>query len=396
MRATVQAKDLADAVAWLGKVVRRTSSDAHGSRDLTQVQSAVHLTAEDGRLVLQATDLDVWATAEVEATVDTPGTAILHAKLVTEVAGRLRKAPVTLELEGTALTLTCGAMVLHARTMNVAWPQFPAVPTEIGRVKAEALRDAVARVAPGVGEPEADPPFRSISADTADTLTLAATDRRRLAVARVALEPVLGYTGDAGVLLPATLVAVAQGLPKSGDASLHLDPVSTATQGARRFGLSWPGRSVSAGTVMGVAAPYARTLAIAKPVLTAAVDRAELVDAIRRVVPAAERDKVKAIRMDLTFTPGELELTGASAAGEAREAVEAEYDGPEIPLHLNAQYLLDALEATGGERVHIGLAKTDTDPRKHATLMITNPQDPNYMHVVTLIRQAVALARKAA
>ncbi|KPM55642.1 hypothetical protein ACG83_10140 [Frankia sp. R43] len=388
MRATLAAQDFADAVVWIEKA-RRTG-------DASQVQTAVRLAAEDGRLTLQGTDFDVWATAEIEATVDAPGEAILHAKLIADVAGRLRKAPVTLDLEGTTLTLTCGSMTLHAHNMPLAWPQVMAVPEEIGKVKTEALRDAVARVAPGVGDPKADPPFRSISLDTSDTLTLAATDRRRLAVARVTFEPVLGYTGDAGVLLPAALVDIAQGLPKTGEATLHLDPVSRATQGARRFGLSWPGRVVSAGTVMGVAAPYANTLAIATPVLTAKVDRAELRDAVRRVDPAAKRDEVKAIRMDLIFRPGELELAGASAAGEAREIVAAEYDGPEIPLHLNARYLADALDATGGETVYIGLAKDTTNPRQHATLMITNPQDPNYIHLLTLIRQAVAPARKAA
>lgn len=394
MRASVKAKDLADAVAWLGKV--RHYSDA------SQVQSAFHLTAEDGRLALQATDYDVWASAEVEATVDAPGTAILHAKLVSDVVSRFRKAPVTLDLEGTTLALTCGATVLHAHTMSVAWPRFPAVPEAIGKAKAEALRDAFARVAPGVGEPEADPPFRSISLDTSippsvkGTLTLAATDRRRLGVARVTLEPARGYEGDTGVLLPPSLVSIAQGLPRTGDATLHLDPLNAATQGTRRFGMSWPGRSVSAGTVLGVAAPYTRALAIAKTVVAAQVDRAELADAVRRVAPAAERDKVKAVRMDLEFSPEGLELAGVSTAGEARELVDLDYDGPTVPLHLNATYLLDALEATGGERVHIGLAKVDPDPRKHATLMITNPADPNYIHVVMLIRKTAAPVQRAA
>lgn len=400
MRATVDPKLFADAVAWLNKQRRPTSVKGEQRRlgaGGNAVLAGIHLVAEKERLVLQATDYDTWATATVEAGVHEPGAVTLPAELIGGVAKSLPRQPVSLALDDTTVTLTCGSMTLHAHTVSGAeWPKSAPLPELLGKLAAEDLRTAVARVAPGLGAPEEHPPFRSFGLETADALTLAATDRRRLAITDLSWEPVLGHDAQAGVLLPAHLTTIAQSLPTIGDVALHLDPVRPGALGGQRFGLSWPGRTVVTSTVVGAAPPYARTLGLAKPVISAEVDREELLNALKRVVPAAERDEVNAVLLDLAFTPGALDLAVASAAGRAHEQVEAEYDGPEIPLHLNARYLYAALEATGGERVHIGLATEDTNPRKHVTLLVTTPEDPNYQHVLTLIRRAAAMPQRAA
>jgi DNA polymerase III subunit beta len=91
-----------------------------------------------------------------------------------------------------------------------------------------------------------------------------------------------------------------------------------------------------------------------------------LVDAIRRTKVMAD-EKLKAIR--LAFSAACLELTASSAeAGEAREVVPVEYDGPAIEIGFNPDYLLDFLDKCGAETISISVRDGDTQGmlRPHA------------------------------
>jgi DNA polymerase-3 subunit beta len=83
-----------------------------------------------------------------------------------------------------------------------------------------------------------------------------------------------------------------------------------------------------------------------------------LLEAIRRAAVMSD-EKLKAVR--LSATPGNLELTASSAdAGEAREVIPVEFDGPGVEIGFNPQYLLDFLGVVGSESVILSLKDGDT------------------------------------
>ena len=80
---------------------------------------------------------------------------------------------------------------------------------------------------------------------------------------------------------------------------------------------------------------------------------APLVDAARRVSLVAARTAP----VMLTFSPGEVVLeAGAGGEAQAREALAAEYDGPDLSIAFNPGYLLDGLGALDSDSVHVGFA----------------------------------------
>ena len=63
----------------------------------------------------------------------------------------------------------------------------------------------------------------------------------------------------------------------------------------------------------------------------------------------------------LAFASGTLELTASSAeAGEARELVPVEYEGPGIEIGFNPQYLLDFLNVCGTDSINISIKDSET------------------------------------
>ncbi|MDA8169342.1 MAG: DNA polymerase III subunit beta [Nitrospiraceae bacterium] len=79
------------------------------------------------------------------------------------------------------------------------------------------------------------------------------------------------------------------------------------------------------------------------------LDRDAFIKALRRV-SIMSRERSNAIRVDAAN--GALTLTSSNPdLGEARDEVPTDYSGEELSLGFNARYLIDALNAMGGEKV---------------------------------------------
>jgi len=77
--------------------------------------------------------------------------------------------------------------------------------------------------------------------------------------------------------------------------------------------------------------------------LTATLQKDEIRSAIERVAQFAD-ERSRAIRVQ--FTNGEVRIFSSSVEmGESEETVTSEYQGPELEIGFNAQYLLDFLRA---------------------------------------------------
>jgi DNA polymerase-3 subunit beta len=81
-------------------------------------------------------------------------------------------------------------------------------------------------------------------------------------------------------------------------------------------------------------------------------------ESVRRAAVMAD-EKLRAIR--LTFRPGSAEITASSAdAGEARESLEVDYQGAELSIGFNPQYLLDFMQVCGSESINLLLRDGET------------------------------------
>ena len=83
--------------------------------------------------------------------------------------------------------------------------------------------------------------------------------------------------------------------------------------------------------------------------LIAKLQKDEIRSAIERVAQFAD-ERSRAIRVQ--FTNGEVRIFSSSVeTGESEESVPSEYQGPDLEIGFNAQYLLDFLRAIPQDQV---------------------------------------------
>jgi len=95
---------------------------------------------------------------------------------------------------------------------------------------------------------------------------------------------------------------------------------------------------------------------------TAIFDAEEMKNAIRRVALMAD-ERTRSVR--LTVKPNEIEIGAQSSEeGEAHEKVAAEYNGDEVQIGFNSQYLQDFLNVIGASEAESGETEKETEGEK--------------------------------
>jgi DNA polymerase III subunit beta len=202
-------------------------------------------------------------------------------------------------------------------------------------------------------------------AATADGVRLVATDSYRLAVRD--LPGVSLLTEGRSVLVGAKGLGELQRLlPSEGDVEVFL--------GERDVTFRLDGIQLTARLVEGEFPNYQQLVPSGYPnKLT--VERDALADAVNRVrlVGGQNRDS-SPIRLAMNTAGLELSAT-AQDVGQSYEPVEAKYEGGELTVAFNSQFLLDGLEAAGSPQIAI----ETVDPLKPAVLRGSDSADFLYL-----------------
>ncbi|GMA23722.1 hypothetical protein GCM10025864_14810 [Luteimicrobium album] len=140
MKFRVERDVLAEAVTWTARTLP--------TRPPAPVLAGVLLDADaSGVLGLASFDYEVSARAQVPADVSEPGRALVSGRLLAEISRALPDKPVDVVLEGSKITMTCGASRFTLLTMPVEdYPALPSMPETSGSVSGDDLTHAVAQV----------------------------------------------------------------------------------------------------------------------------------------------------------------------------------------------------------------------------------------------------------
>jgi DNA polymerase-3 subunit beta len=349
MKLRVERDGFSDAVAWAARVLPQKAT--------LPVLAGLRLeVGPDGALALSGFDYEVSAQAQIEATVAEAGSVLVPGRLLADIVRSLPPQPIDVSTDGARVVVQCGASRFTLPTLPLEeYPTLPDMPEVAGTVGSDAFAAAVGAVAVAAGRDDALPVLTGVRVEIdGDQVTLAATDRYRLAVRTLRWAP-LNPAMQATALVPArTLAEAAKSLTSGAEVTLAL---SAGGSGDGLIGLSGAGRSTTSRLLDGEFPKY-RSLLPDASTATATVDSAALTDAVRRVALVASR--TSPIRLSFGADGVSLEAGGVDEA-EAQEALPAEFDGETLTIAFNATYLLD------------GLGSLDSD---EATLSFTGPTKP--------------------
>lgn len=348
MKFRVDRDALAEAVAWAARSLP--------ARPTVPVLAGLLLETGPDGLVLSSFDYEVSGRVEIDAAVESTGRALVSGRLLADITRSLPTAPVVVTTDGSKVVVTCGSARFTLMTLPVDdYPTLPAMPSGSGTVPGAALAAAVAQVAVAAGRDDTLPTLTGVRVEIdGDTLTLAATDRYRLAVRELAWSP--EQTGlSATALVPArTLADTAKALAGAGEVVVAL---AGGESGETLIGFEGGGRRTTTRLIDGEFPKYRSLLPDSSETL-ASVETAPFVEAVKRVALVAERNTP----VRLSFTDGEVVLDASSGdEAAASEAVVAQVTGEDISIAFNPQYLLDGLGAVDSAWVQIAFT-TSTKP----------------------------------
>jgi DNA polymerase-3 subunit beta len=340
MKFRVEHDALADAVAWVARALP--------SRPVVPVLSGLRLDAAEG-LTLSCFDYELSAVTHLPADIVEPGSALVPGRLLAEIIRSLPGQPAEFTSDGDEVTLTCGSAEFALVSLPTAeYPDLPPAPPLAGAVDGGELAAAVAQVLPAASRDDTLPMLTGVCLDIAgDVITLAATDRYRLAVRdlpwapaspgirAIALVPGRTLADAARVMVPGVPVSLSFA-PPAGETA-HGDP--RPVEGMISFDSG--GRRLTGRLIAGEFIRYESRFPAGFG-CTAEIPAASLIEAVRRVSLVADR----ASPVRLTFGSGAVAIE-AQTEGRARamERVTASFRGDEPAIAFNPHYLLDGITA---------------------------------------------------
>jgi DNA polymerase-3 subunit beta len=341
----VEREALAEAVAWAARSL--------ATRPTLPVLAGLLLRVEGEQLSVSGFDLEASTEVDLEVTAGAPGQALVSGRLLADITRALPPHPVDVTVDGSRLSIVCGAAKFSLPMMPVDdYPKLPTMPTTAGTVDGTEFATAVAQVAVAAGRDDTLPMLTGVRLEIdREKLTLAATDRYRLAVRELSWNPSDPAAASAQVLVPArTLADAAKSLAHSDSLTIALS-AGGAGEGIIGFAGTTNGRASRATTrLLDATFPPYRSLLPSEWASSAEIAVAGLVEAVKRVALVTDRNAP--VRME--FSEGTVALTaGGDDEGRAEEQLEVSYDGDPITTAFNPQFLLDGLGAltTGTARM---------------------------------------------
>ena len=342
MKATVSSSALSSA---LGLVTRAVSP-----RSTLPVLANVLLETTDGGLRVTATNLDLTISATVAATVLEDGRTTAPARLLTEYVSSLSDAPCTMELDPSTQVVRLNCGVHRANLHGIDAMEFPPLPHQEAQTTVEvdgaALQGAITQTVMAASADEASPVLTgALLQIEGGRLTLAATDRHRLAVKTLQVDGSVGVS-PLSVIVPARhLNEVARAInPNRPTVSIAF------SEGRNQVFFTMKDVEMSSRLIEGAYPNYTQVIP-ASTATTVSLPTAALLREARTAAVLA-RDAANPVRLQVG--EGTLTLRAQTAeVGDDEAPLTAAVQGDDVQIAFNARYVLDALSVLDSDEVQL-------------------------------------------
>src|SRR5438874_4091478 len=331
--------------------------------------TGVRLEVTGDQLKLAGTDLDVTIQVEISVAGGGDGVCVIPARLATDIVRGLEPGSVAIEVDDNEARIAAGPTHYAVRVLPPE--EFLRLPEPSGdavTLAASDFADALRQVVPAASRDEARPILTGVLlAAEAGGLRLVATDSYRLSVRDLPGTSVLqeGQT----VLVPSRALAELNRVVAGADqVTLRL----ASDEASFEVGTT----RLTTRLIEGDFPNYRQLIPQSYP-NRVIVGREPFLNAIRRVKLLAK----DATPVRITLRPDGLELVAVTQdVGQAREDLEAKYEGSEMVVAFNPEFLIDGVEAIGGDEVQL----ETLDALKPATVRST--ENPNFLYLLMPVR----------
>ena len=357
MKFNVDSATLTDSVNWVSRSL--------STRPIMTALLGIVIDVQKN-VTLSASDLETSAKSTFNAEIKETGRVLVPGRLLSEISKALPNKTVSFTLDGNRVLVTAGSAKFTLPTLPLnEYPNLPNMPEQSGSIASDLFSTAVNQVAVAAGRDDSLPTLTGIHVDISrETITLAATDRYRLAVREVNWTPNDPDIATSALLRARTLADAAKTIGNTKNVSVAIAPT---TSNERLVGFASDAKTMTSRQLDGSFPPY-RHLLPAESTATAIIEVAKLLDSVRRVALVTD----KTVPLRLKFNNNTLQLeAGAGEEAQATEELEINYQGEAIDIAFNPTFLSDGLTALGTTYVNIAF----TGSNKPAMLTGQNKPD---------------------
>jgi DNA polymerase-3 subunit beta len=329
----------------------------------------VEVAGNDVRLTGSDLDLTIQVSTTVAGAGD--GVTVLPARLASDIVRALEPGAVDVEVDDDEARISSGRSQFALRTLPADdFPRMVEPNEQAVTLDAKDLADALRQVVRAASSDDARPILTGVlMAAEENGLRLVATDSYRLAVRDLPGTTVLAEGQK--VLVPSKALGELARVLGSGDAE-----AVTLRLGERDATFEVGTTRLTTRLIEGEFPNYRQLIPSSYP-NRLTVGREPLLDAVRRVKLMAR----EATPLRLVMRPDGLELLAVTQdVGQAHEELDAKYEGAELTVAFNPEFLIDGIEATTGDEVSL----ETTDALKPATVRSTEGSD--YLYLLMPVR----------
>lgn len=322
MKLTVEQTPLSKALAKVAGIIEK--------RNTIPILANVMLRAEDDRLTITGTDLDIEAITTIAARVDVPGATTINAALLSDIA---KKTPpgkeLALAMDGDHLAITAGRSkfrlaVLPADDFPVMHAGDFASSFEIG---GDELARLLGKAAFAMSTEETRYYLNGVYLHPVGSDVVAvATDGHRLAKVTSPVD-----ADFEGVIIPRKAVVEVRKIASGGNVLVSVNQFKV------RF--DFGDTVITSKVVDGTFPDYARVIPAKHP-NSLAVSAQDLSRAADRVASVTE-DRSRIVRFEAK--DGAVTISASAGIGQAEDVIDAEIDGVPVATGFNSAYMRETL-----------------------------------------------------
>jgi len=333
------------------------------------VLSGVRAELAGDRLTVTGSDLDLTISVTTTVNGETDGVAVVPAKLASDIVRSLEPGAVSFEVVDEEVRITSGRSDFSLRLIPA--DEFPHLAEPAGDAVTLAASDfaaALHQVVPAASADDSRPILTGVLlAAEPEGLRLVATDSYRLAVRDLPGTTVLAE--GQSVLVPSrALGELGRLLGDAEEVTLRL--------GERDASFEVGDVRLSTRLIEGEFPNYRGLIPASHP-NRLTVGREVLLDAVRRVrLMARESTPVR-----LVMKGDSLELLAVTQdVGQAHEELDARFDGTELTVAFNPEFLIQGAEVTAGDEITL----ETIDALKPA--LLKSPDSPEFLYLLMPVR----------
>ena len=328
------------------------------------VLSGVRVELTGDKLRLTGTDLELTISVDIAVSGDGDGVVVLPGRLASDIVRALPAGSVSIEVDDEQARISAGRSEFSLRVLPA--DEFPRIAEGGGdavTLASDALAAALNQVVRAASSDDARPILTGVLlAAEGGGLRLVATDSYRLAIRDLPGTDVLAEGQH--VLVPSRALQELARLLANGDTlSVRL--------GERDASFEVGGTRLTTVLIEGEFPPYERLIPQSQP-NRLTVGREVLLEAVRRVKLLAR----EATPVRLSMSSDGLELVAVTQdVGQAHESIDAKFEGTELTVAFNPEYLVQGIEVAPGDEVTI----ETVDALKPALLRCDSDKDFLYL-----------------